>query len=85
MSESLLVAKWPCPSDDIDIWPNATLALETPSQGGSPRTGISQATREYMDARRASIEDLVWGGTGMKTGETSSGTRSIAVCDGAGM
>jgi hypothetical protein len=85
MSELLLVDKWPFPSDDIDIWPNATPALETPSQGGSPRTGISQATREYMDEKRASIEDLVWGGTGTETGETSSGTRGIAGCDGAGM
>jgi hypothetical protein len=40
------------------------LALEAPSQGGSPRTGISQATREYMDEKRVSIEDLFWGGMG---------------------
>ena len=57
------------------------LALEAPSQGGSPRTGISQATREYMDEKRASIEDLFWGGTGTKGGETSGGTRVSAGCD----
>jgi hypothetical protein len=57
-------------------------ALEAPPQGGSPRTGISQATREYMDERRVSIEDLVLGGTGTKDGETLSGTRGDAECDG---
>jgi hypothetical protein len=64
------------------------LALEAPSQGGSPRTGISQATREYMDEKRASIEDLFWGGMGTKEGEISGGTQGNAGCDdlrGAGM
>jgi hypothetical protein len=56
-------------------------ALEAPSQGGSPRTGISQATREYMDKKRASIEDLFWGGTGIEEGEISGGTRGNVECD----
>ena len=63
------------------------LALEAPSQSGSPRTGISQATREYMDEKRASIEDLFWGGTGTKEGKISDGTRGNGCDDlrGAGM
>lgn len=88
MSESLLVNKCPCPNNGIDVLLKATLARETPSQGGSPRTGISQATREYADEKRASMEYLVWGGTGTKKGETSTGTRGTADCDdlrGAGM
>ena len=64
------------------------LALEAPSQGGSPRTGISQAKREYMDDKRASTEDLFWGGTGTKEGGISCGTWGNAGCNnlrGAGM
>jgi hypothetical protein len=63
------------------------IALEAPSQGGNPRTGISQAKREYMDEKRVSIEDLFWGATGTKEGEIS-GTGGNAGCDdsrGAGM
>jgi hypothetical protein len=69
MSDSLLADKCPSPSNDIDIWLRVMLAPEAPSQGGGPRTGISQATREYMREKRASIEDLFWGGTGTKEGE----------------
>ena len=64
------------------------VAQEAASQGSSPRTGINQATREYMDAKRASIEDLFWGGTGTKEGQISCGTWGNAGCDdlrGAGM
>ena len=85
MSELLLVDEWTCPSNCIDVSLKATLALETSSQGGSPRTGISQATREYIDEKRASIEDLVWGGTGTKKGGTSSGTAGCDDLRGAGM
>jgi hypothetical protein len=56
------------PGNGSDRWPNATLALPTPSQGGSPRTGISQATRAYLDEKSASIEDAVCGGIGTKEG-----------------
>ena len=52
---------------------NARHALETPSQGGDPRTGISQATRAYADEKRASMEDAVCGGIGTKEVWTSSG------------
>jgi len=88
MSESLPVGKWPCPSNDIDTWLKAMLAPEAPSQGGSPRTGISQATREYMDEKRASIEDSFCGETGTKEGEASGVTGANAGCGdlrGAGM
>ncbi len=70
MSELLLVeGRLPVgPGNDpgSDKGPKATLALETLSQGGHPRTGISQAIREYTDEKRASIEDTVCGGIGTK-------------------
>jgi hypothetical protein len=81
MSESVLADKCPSPL-------KAMLAPEMPSQGGSPRTGISQATREYMDEKRASIDDLFWGGTGTKEGQISGGTWGNVGCKdlrGAGM
>jgi len=57
------------PGNGSDRWPpKATLALETPSQGGTPRTGISQARRTYADEKRASIEDAICGGIGTKEG-----------------
>jgi hypothetical protein len=67
---SLLVdARLPVgPRNGSDLCPKATLALETPSQGGSPRTGISQATRACTDEKRASIEDAVCGAIGTKEG-----------------
>jgi hypothetical protein len=69
-SESLFVdVRLPVgPGNGSDRWPKATLALETPSQGGAPRTGISQARRAYADEKRASIEDAVCGGIGTKEG-----------------
>ena len=70
MSELLLVeGRLPVgPGNDpgSDKGPKATLALETLSQGGHPRTGISQATRAYADANRASMADSVCGGIGAK-------------------
>lgn len=75
MSESLLADKSPSPSNDTDIRLKAMLALEAPSQGGSPRTGINQATREYIDEKRASIEGLFCGGMVTKEGEISGGTQ----------
>ena len=62
-----------CPGPSTEKSPKATLALETSFQGGAPRTGITQATRAYIDESRSSTEEVVWGGIGANGGWISGG------------